>query len=209
MSQEQLREVEQARAQARLSAEKFEKVRQATEPRREVPKAPPGPPAEFRIPQSRVLPEHLQRKQEPLPKQKPAVVTRFRVRTVRQPRPSRPRRASRRGTFPLFFRSKVGGSAPPNRPDSPANIDPSEKTSAIERLDLAIARENRKYTAEIVNGGTDQKKQRTRQKIQQLENEKRAIQNMKPKGRPRFNLAFWLGSSRVGTLGHVKRAEQE
>jgi hypothetical protein len=44
MSEEQRREVEQSRDQARLSGEKFEKIFQATEPK--VPRGPMGRPAE-------------------------------------------------------------------------------------------------------------------------------------------------------------------
>src|SRR2546427_548355 len=127
-------------------------------------------------------------------------------RTIsRQKQAPRPR--SRRGTFGVSFRSRRSGGRPPNLPDSPANIDPEEKKRAIERIDLALAKENRKYATEIVHGGTDPRKQQTRQKIQQLENEKRAILNMKPTGRFRHNLFF--GLQRLGSLpGHVREAEK-
>ena len=125
-----------------------------------------------------------------------------RTRTVQAQRPR-----SRRGTFGVSFRSRRSGGRPPNLPDSPANIDPEEKKRAIERINLALAKENRKYATEIVHGGTDPRKQQTRQKIQQLENEKRAILNMKPTGRFRHNLFF--GLQRLGSLpGHVREAEK-
>jgi hypothetical protein len=47
MSQEQLAEIEKAQAQAKLSAEKFEKVFQATDPSN-LPRGPIGPPPEAR-----------------------------------------------------------------------------------------------------------------------------------------------------------------
>jgi hypothetical protein len=47
MSEEQLAEIEKAQAQAKLSAEKFEKVFQATEPSN-LPRGPIGPPPEAR-----------------------------------------------------------------------------------------------------------------------------------------------------------------
>src|SRR3989475_8210008 len=133
---------------------------------------------------------------------KPEKPQRIRTRTVQAPRPR-----SRRGTFGVSFRARRSGGRPPNLPDSPANIDPEEKKRAIERINLALAKENRRYATEIVHGGTDPRKQQTRQKIQQLENEKRAILNMKPTGRFRHSLFF--GLQRLGSLpGHVREAEK-
>src|SRR2546425_2698659 len=80
MSEEQRREVEKAREQARLSAEKFEKVFEATEPR--VPQAPRGRPPET-IPHMAIPAEKLERIREPRKKEPGIQGTRIRTtRTV-------------------------------------------------------------------------------------------------------------------------------
>src|SRR4029077_109404 len=132
-----------------------------------------------RVKEKKFNPQTLEGAPQPLPKAQ-------RVRIVQAPRERRGR--SRRGSFGFSFRSKRTGGRPPNLPESPANIDPEEKKRAIERINLALAKENRKYATQIVHGGTDPRKLQTRQKIQQLENEKRAIINMKPTGRFKHDL---------------------
>jgi hypothetical protein len=189
---------EQARSQAQESARRF----------REVEQGRPFGPLPSQAPEARknvrVRPETLERVPpvQPLPKQR----TIFRVRKAPLP-PKRQRGRSRRGSFGLNFRSRRSGGRPPNLPDSPANIDPEEKKRALYRLDLALAKENRKYATEIVHGGSDVRKLQTRQRIQQLENEKRAIINMKPTGRFKWNP--FTGLVKLGSLpGHVREAEK-
>jgi len=193
--QKALAETERARTQAQEGARRFREV-EAGRPFGPLPSQAPE-----RVKHQKARPETLEGapRPQPLPKQR----TIFRTRTVQAPR----QRRSRRGSFGFSFRGKKVGGRPPNLPESPANIDPEEKKRAIERINLALARENRKYTTQIVHGGTDPRKQQTRQKIQQLENEKRAIQNMKPTGRFRHDLFY--GLRRVGSLpGHVREAEK-
>ncbi len=187
-----LEETGRAQKQAQEGARRFREVEQGR------PFGPLPSEAPERIKQRKIQPQTLEGfKSEKLPKPR-----RTRIRIVQAPRPR-----SRRGTFGVSFRSRRAGGRPPNLPDSPANIDPEEKKRAIERIDLALAKENRKYATEIVHGGTDPRKLQTRQKIQQLENEKRAILNMKPTGRFRHNLFF--GLQRLGSLpGHVREAEK-
>ncbi len=85
MSQEQLAEIEKSRAQARLSAEKFEKVFQATEPTG-LPRGPIGPPPEARKHQ-KIPVEKLEGFQRPMTaKQKKF----FRPKQPRARRPGRP-----------------------------------------------------------------------------------------------------------------------
>ena len=187
-----LEETGRAQKQAQESARRFREVEQGR------PFGPLPSEAPERIKHQKIRPEILEGAPKPLPKPK-------RFRTAKAPPPPRPR--SRRGTFGISFRSRRAGGRPPNLPESPANIDPEEKKRAIERIDLALAKENRKYAEEIVHGGSDPRKQQTRQKIQQLENEKRAILNMKPTGRFRYSLFF--GLQRLGSLpGHIREAEK-
>jgi len=188
--QKALEETERAQKQAQESARRFREIEQGR------PLGPLPSQAPERVKHQRIRPEALEGAPKPLPKQ------RSRIKIAQAPRPR-----SRRGTFGVSFRAKRGGGRPPNLPDSPANIDPEEKKRAIERIDAALAKENRKYATEIVHGGTDPRKLQTRQKIQQLENEKRAILNMKPTGRFRHSLFF--GLQRLGSLpGHVREAEK-
>jgi hypothetical protein len=188
-----LAETERAQKQAQESARRFREV-EAGRPFGPLPSQAPE-----RVKHQKVQPQTLEGAPQPLPKPSRTI--------VRQAPRQRQRGRSRRGTFGFSFRSKKVGGRPPNLPDSPANIDPEEKTRAIERLNLAIAKANRKYAEEIVHGGTDIRKNQTRQKIQQLENEKRAVQNMKPTGRFRFSSFF--GLQRLGSLpGHVREAEK-
>ena len=190
-----LEETGRVQKQAQESARRFREVEQGR------PFGPLPSEAPERVKHQRVQVKTLEGfKPEKLPKPQRFIT---RTRTVQAPR----RRRNRRGTFGVSFRPKRSGGRPPNLPDSPANIDPEEKKRAIERIDLALAKENRKYATEIVHGGTDPRKQQTRQKIQQLENEKRAILNMKPTGRFRHSLFF--GLQRLGSLpGHVREAEK-
>ena len=184
-----LEETGRAQKQAQESARRFREVEQGR------PFGPLPSEAPERIKHQKIRPETLEGAPKPLPKPK-------RFKTAQAPRPR-----SRRGTFGISFRSRRAGGRPPNLPESPANIDPEEKKRAIERIDLALAKENRKYAEEIVHGGSDPRKQQTRQKIQQLENEKRAILNMKPTGRFRYSLFF--GLERLGSLpGHIREAEK-
>jgi acyl transferase domain-containing protein len=190
-----LAETERARTQAQEGARRFREV-EAGRPFGPLPSQAPE-----RIKHQKIRPETLQGAPQPLPKPPRTII---RTRTVQAPQK---RQRSRRGTFGFSFRPKKAGGRPPNLPDSPANIDPEEKTRAIERLNLAIARENRKYATEIVHGGSDVRKDQTRKKIQQLENEKRAVQNMKPTGKFRYDL--FHGLRRFGGLpGHVREAEK-
>jgi hypothetical protein len=192
-----LEATEQARISAQESARRFREV-EAGRPFGPLPSQAPE-----RIKHQKIRPETLEGAPKPKPLPKPP---RTIIRTVQAPR-QRQRGRSRRGTFGISFRPKRAGGRPPNLPESPANIDPEEKKRAIERIDLALAKENRKYAAQIVHGGTDPKKLQTRQRIQQLENEKRAILNMKPTGRFRFSTFF--GLQRLGSLpGHVREAER-
>jgi hypothetical protein len=69
---------------------------------------------------------------------------------------------------------------PPNLPGSPANITPKEQEKALYRVDLALAKANRKYAWHIVHGGSDDQLLRDRAKLIRLENEKRSLQNMQP-----------------------------
>jgi len=186
-----LEETGRAQKQAQESARRFREVEQGR------PFGPLPSEAPERVKHQRIRLETLEGAPRPLPKPQ-----RTRTRTVQAPRPR-----SRRGTFGVSFRSRRSGGRPPNLPDSPANIDPDEKRRAIERIDAALAKENRKYATEIVHGGTDPRKLQTRQKIQQLENEKRAILNMKPTGRFRHSLFF--GLQRLGSLpAHICEAEK-
>ena len=189
-----LEETGRMQKQAQESARRFREVEQGR------PFGPLPSEAPERIKQQKVQVKTLEGfKSEKLPRPQRA---RTRTRTVQAPRPR-----SRRGTFGVSFRARRSGGRPPNLPDSPANIDPEEKRRAIERINLALAKENRKYATEIVHGGTEPRKLQTRQKIQQLENEKRAILNMKPTGRFRHSLFF--GLQRLGSLpGHVREAEK-
>lgn len=194
--QKALGETEKARTSAQESARRF----------REVEAGRPFGPLPSQAPEARrnvkVQPSQLEGFQKPTPLPKPQ-----RFQPSRQPSKSRPRGRSRRGSFGISFRPRRAGGRPPNLPGSPANIDPEEKKRAIERLDRALAKENRKYTEQVVNGGSDVRKQQTRQKIQQLENEKRAIINMKPTGR--FRYSVFGGLQRLGPLpGHVREAEK-
>src|SRR5260370_18404915 len=170
-----LEETERAQKQAQEGARRFREVEQGR------PFGPLPSQAPERVKHQKIRPEKLEGfRPEPLPKPQ-----RFRQKQAPRPRPR-----SRRGTFGVSFRSKRSGGRPPNLPDSPANIDPEEKKRAIERIDLALAKENRKYATEIVHGGTDPRKLQTRQRIQQLENEKKAILNMKTTGRFKHNIFF-------------------
>ena len=192
--QKALEETGRMQKQAQESARRFREVEQGR------PFGPLPSQAPERVKHQKISPEKLEGfKPEPLPKPQRII--------IRQRQAPRQRERSRRGTFGISFRPKKVGGRPPNLPDSPANIDPEEKRRAIERLDLALARENRRYATQVVNGGTDPRKQQTRQKIQQLENEKRAIMNMKPTGRFRYDL--FHGLRRVGGLpGHIREAEK-
>ncbi len=191
--QKALAETERARTQAQEGARRFREVEQGR------PFGPLPSQAPERVKHQKINPGKLEGAPRPQPLPKPQ---RFRQRQA-----PRQRRRSRRGTFGVSFRSRRSGGRPPNLPDSPANIDPEEKKRALERIDLALAKENRKYATEIVHGGTDPRKLQTRQRIQQLENEKRAILNMKPTGRFRHSLFF--GLQRLGSLpGHVREAEK-
>jgi len=194
--QKALAETERAQKQAQEGARRFREIEQGR------PFGPLPSQAPERVKHQKVQVKALEGfKPEPLPKKQRAILGRKQAPRQRQ----RPR--SRRGTFGVSFRSRRSGGRPPNLPDSPANIDPEEKKRAIERIDLALAKENRKYATEIVHGGSDPRKLQTRQRIQQLENEKRAILNMKPTGRFRHNLFF--GLQRLGSLpGHVREGEK-
>jgi hypothetical protein len=192
-----LAETERARTQAQEGARRFREV-EAGRPFGPLPSQAPE-----RVKHQKIQPQTLQGAPQPLPKPQ-RTIFRTKTKTVQAPRQ---RQRSRRGTFGFSFRPKKAGGRPPNLPDSPANIDPEEKARVLERLNLAIAKENRKYAAEIKNGGTDVRKLQTRQKIQQLENEKRAVQNMKPTGRFRYDL--FHGLRRFGGLpGHIREAEK-
>src|SRR5260370_8661263 len=168
-------ETERAQKQAQEGARRFREVEQGR------PFGPLPSQAPERVKHQKVRPETLEGapRSQPLPKPQ-------RFRQKQAPR----QRRSRRGTFGVSFRSRRSGGRPPNLPDSPANIDPEEKKRALERIDLALAKENRKYSTEIVHGGTDPRKLQTRQRIQQLENEKKAILNMKTTGRFKHNIFF-------------------
>ena len=203
MSQEQLKEVEAARQQARLSAEKFEKISQATEPR--LPQVPKGRPPES-VPHRKIEVKNL-------PVAKPISVPlqprRASGSKQRPSSPSRPSpRRSRRLSFPPLFKPKKSAIGVATRPESPANIDLSEKQSALTRLDGALARVNRRYAFHVVHGGSDEQKRKDKQEIQMLENEKRSIQNMKPLGRLRSIYAIFP-SPRLRQLGHIARSESE
>ena len=191
-----LEETERVQKQAQEGARRFREV-EAGRPFGPLPSQAPE-----RIKHQKVQVKSLEGfKPEPLPKPQRAIIRQ------RQAPPRRRRGRSRRGTFGISFRSTRSGGRPPNLPDSPANIDPEEKKKALERIDLALAKENRRYATEIVHGGTDPRKLQTRQKIQQLENEKRAILNMKPTGR--FKHSLFFGLERLGSLpGHVREAEK-
>lgn len=195
-----LEETGRAQKQAQESARRFREV-EAGRPFGPLPSQAPE-----RVKHQKVRPETLEGapRSQPLPKPPRTI-----IRRQKQAPSKRQRGRSRRGSFGVSFRGKLRGvgGRPPNLPDSPANIDPEEKKHALERLNLAIAKENRKYATEIVHGGTDPRKLQTRQKIQQLENEKRAILNMKPTGRFRHDLFY--GLRRIGSLpGHVREAEK-
>jgi len=195
-----LEETERAQKQAQEGARRFREVEQGR------PFGPLPSQAPERVKHQKAQVKTLEGfKPEPLPKKQRSL---FRQKQAPQQKQApRQRLRSRRGTFGVSFRSRRSGGRPPNLPDSPANIDPEEKKRALLRIDLALAKENRKYAAEIVHGGTDPRKLQTRQKIQQLENEKRAILNMKPTGRFRHSLFF--GLQRLGSLpGHVREAEK-
>jgi hypothetical protein len=106
MSEEQRAEVEKARQEAELSAAKFEKVLEATEPR--VPQAPKGRPPET-VPHRAVPVESLERKPEP--KQKPgkkgrtlrdAIRERYRPSSRRMPRHVRESRGA-----PVYHKGRV------------------------------------------------------------------------------------------------------
>jgi len=67
-----------------------------------------------------------------------------------------------------------------NLPGSPANITPAEQRHAIEDTDQKLAYWNRRYASRIVHNATPQKKFEARTKLIELENSKRALQNMQP-----------------------------
>ncbi len=136
-----LEETERARTQAQEGARRFREVEQGR-PFGPLPSQTPE-----RVKHQKINPEKLEgapRAPRPQPLPKPQ---RFRQRQAPRQRPR-----SRRGTFGVSFRSRRSGGRPPNLPDSPANIDPEEKKRALERIDLALAKENRKYATEIVHG---------------------------------------------------------
>jgi hypothetical protein len=67
-----------------------------------------------------------------------------------------------------------------NRPGSPADVNPSAKENLLARIDRKLAKVNLHYAYQIKHGGTPEQKQRTKNELRMLEQEKRAVQNMEP-----------------------------
>lgn len=181
MSEEQRREVEQAREQSRLSAEKFEKVFQATEPpRRAVPAPESVPHRKFKV-------SELEVKAPPPPERQrnvPAHVQRAEGRRG----PRGPRGRMFRGDGGFFLSRRRHGIV--NAPGSPANITGEEKRNALGRINRALALWNRRYAFRVVHGATPSKVEEAAGKVRQLEADKRSVTNMEP------------------VPAHIRRAEQ-
>lgn len=182
MSQAQLQETEQAREQARLAAQRFERIRQAQQAQHgELPQTPRGRPPES-IPHRKIEVKELPKAQPPFIGPKRAAKP-SKVRVVKVSPPPR-RRGLRRPKIlgPLLVRQPHA--RPRLRQDTPANISKAEKDKALQRLDAAIAVWNRKYAFRVVHGGTPQEKQEAAVKLRDLQGERDAIAAMKPLGLP-------------------------
>jgi hypothetical protein len=73
---------------------------------------------------------------------------------------------------------------------TPARISPVEKQDVLTRLQRRIATVNHRYAFQIKHGGTVEKKQRTKQELSMLENERKSVGRMQP------------------LPGHIRRAEK-
>lgn len=183
MSQQQLRETEQAREQARLSAERSEKIIEAQRVMHgEVPRGPKGRPPEA-VPHRKIEVKELEKaKPAGMPPSKPSGGRQARPRSARAPKPGR------RGFRFRIFRQGPGFKQPTTqarlKENTPANISRAEKDGAIKRLDAQIAIWSRKYAFRVVHGGTPAQKHQAAVRLRELQAERDAIAAMKPLGLP-------------------------